>query len=147
MDAETGKILFEKDAHTPSPPASMVKMMTTLIIMEKIRDGALKFSDMVTASRWAAQMGGASRRSAGVSTMTHTSTASSVAVVIRADPFCANRGMTTRFERGFSTARTAAMSSSPRSKRSPRRARKNTPFAYIEASPGASNRSAVAASA
>src|SRR2546422_2803791 len=49
MDAETGKILFEKDAHTPSPPASMVKMMTTLIIMEKIRDGALKFSDMVTA--------------------------------------------------------------------------------------------------
>ena len=58
MDAETGKILFEKDAHTPSPPASMVKMMTTLIVMEKIRDGALKFSDMVTASRWAAQMGG-----------------------------------------------------------------------------------------
>src|SRR5882724_3863752 len=58
MDAETGKVLFEKDAHTASPPASMVKMMTTLIIMEKIRDGALKLSDTVTASRWAAQMGG-----------------------------------------------------------------------------------------
>jgi len=58
MEAETGKILFEKDAHTPSPPASMVKMMTTLIVMEKIRDGALKLSDTVTASRWAAQMGG-----------------------------------------------------------------------------------------
>jgi D-alanyl-D-alanine carboxypeptidase (penicillin-binding protein 5/6) len=58
MEAETGKVLFEKDAHTPSPPASMVKMMTTLIVMEKIRDGALKLSDMVTASRWAAQMGG-----------------------------------------------------------------------------------------
>ncbi|HJY82523.1 MAG TPA: D-alanyl-D-alanine carboxypeptidase family protein [Candidatus Binatia bacterium] len=58
MDAETGKVLFEKDAHTASPPASMVKMMTTLIIMEKIRDGALKLSDKVTASRWAAQMGG-----------------------------------------------------------------------------------------
>src|SRR5215831_3671452 len=58
MEAETGKVLFEKDAHTPSPPASMVKMMTTLIVMEKVRDGALKFTDMVTASRWAAQMGG-----------------------------------------------------------------------------------------
>ncbi len=58
MDAETGKVLFEKDAHTASPPASMVKMMTTLIVMEKIQDGALKLSDTVTASRWAAQMGG-----------------------------------------------------------------------------------------
>jgi len=58
MEAETGKVLFEKDAHTPSPPASMVKMMTTLLVMEKIRDGALKLSDTVTASRWAAQMGG-----------------------------------------------------------------------------------------
>jgi len=58
MEAETGKILFEKDAHTPSPPASMVKMMTTLIIMEKIQEGSLKLSDTVTASRWAAQMGG-----------------------------------------------------------------------------------------
>jgi len=58
MDAETGKVLFEKDAHTPSPPASMVKMMTTLIALERIRDGALNLSDTVTASRWAAQMGG-----------------------------------------------------------------------------------------
>jgi D-alanyl-D-alanine carboxypeptidase (penicillin-binding protein 5/6) len=58
IDAETGKVLFEKDAHTPSPPASMVKMMTTLIVLERVRDGALKLSDTVTASRWAAQMGG-----------------------------------------------------------------------------------------
>ena len=58
MDAETGRVLFEKDVHTPSPPASMVKMMTTFIVMEKVRDGSLKLTDMVTASRWAAQMGG-----------------------------------------------------------------------------------------
>lgn len=58
MEAETGRVLFEKDAHTPSPPASMVKMMTTLIVMEKIQEGALKLSDTLTASRWAAQMGG-----------------------------------------------------------------------------------------
>jgi D-alanyl-D-alanine carboxypeptidase (penicillin-binding protein 5/6) len=58
MEAESGKVLFEKDSHTPSPPASMVKMMTTLIVMERIRDGALNLSDTITASRWAAQMGG-----------------------------------------------------------------------------------------
>lgn len=58
MDAETGKVLYEKDAHTPLPPASMVKMMATLIVMERIRDGSLKLSDMVTISRWSAQMGG-----------------------------------------------------------------------------------------
>lgn len=58
MEAETGKILFEKDAHVPRPPASMVKMMTALIAMEHIRDGKLNLTDPVTASRWAAQMGG-----------------------------------------------------------------------------------------
>jgi serine-type D-Ala-D-Ala carboxypeptidase (penicillin-binding protein 5/6) len=58
MEPETGKVLFEKDAHTPLPPASMVKMMTALIVMEKVREGALRLDDKVTASRWAAQMGG-----------------------------------------------------------------------------------------
>ena len=58
MEAGTGKVLFEKDDHVPWPPASMVKMMTTLLVMERVRDGSLKLSDMVTASRWAAEMGG-----------------------------------------------------------------------------------------
>ena len=58
IEAETGKVLFEKDAHVPSPPASMVKMMTTLIALERIRDGALTLNEPVIASRWAAQMGG-----------------------------------------------------------------------------------------
>jgi D-alanyl-D-alanine carboxypeptidase (penicillin-binding protein 5/6) len=58
IDSESGKVLFEKDAHTPSPPASMVKMMTTLIAMEKIQEGALHLTDTVTASRWAEKMGG-----------------------------------------------------------------------------------------
>lgn len=58
VEPETGTILFEKDAHTPLPPASMVKMMTALIVMEKVRDGALKLDDTVIASPWAAKMGG-----------------------------------------------------------------------------------------
>ncbi len=58
IEAETGKVLFEKDPHLPLPPASMVKMMTSLIVMEKVRDGAIKLSDVVTVSRWASKMGG-----------------------------------------------------------------------------------------
>jgi serine-type D-Ala-D-Ala carboxypeptidase (penicillin-binding protein 5/6) len=58
VEPETGTILFEKDAHVPLPPASMVKMMTALIVMEKVRDGAIKLDEKVTASRWASQMGG-----------------------------------------------------------------------------------------
>lgn len=58
IDSETGKVLFEKDAHTPAPPASMVKMMTTLIAMEKIQEGTLHLTDTITASRWAEKMGG-----------------------------------------------------------------------------------------
>lgn len=58
MEAETGKVLFEKDPHVPLPPASMVKMMTLLIVMEKVRDGAIKLSDTVRVSRWASKMGG-----------------------------------------------------------------------------------------
>lgn len=58
LEPESGKVLFEKEAHTPVPPASMVKMMTTLIAMEKIRDGAIHLTDPVVVSRWASQMGG-----------------------------------------------------------------------------------------
>ena len=58
MEPETGTILFEKDAHIPWQPASMVKMMTTLVILEQIRDGQIGMDDEVSTSRWAAHMGG-----------------------------------------------------------------------------------------
>ena len=58
IEPESGKVLFEKDAHTPVPPASMVKMMTTFVALEKIQQGALQLTDSVTTSRWAARMGG-----------------------------------------------------------------------------------------
>ncbi len=58
MEPETGSILFEKDAHIPWQPASMVKMMTTLVVLEQIRDGQLGMDEKVSTSRWAARMGG-----------------------------------------------------------------------------------------
>jgi D-alanyl-D-alanine carboxypeptidase len=39
MEVVTGAILFEKDIHKQRAPASMVKMMLMLIVMEKLRAG------------------------------------------------------------------------------------------------------------
>ena len=58
MEPETGTILFEKDVHIPWQPASMVKMMTTLVVLEQIRDGQIGMDDEISTSRWAARMGG-----------------------------------------------------------------------------------------
>jgi D-alanyl-D-alanine carboxypeptidase (penicillin-binding protein 5/6) len=58
MEAETGAILFEKDIHKQRPPASMVKMMLMLIVMEKLQAGELHLSDTITASVLSSQMGG-----------------------------------------------------------------------------------------
>jgi len=58
MEKETGAVIFEKDADTPTAPASVTKVMTTLLIMEEIEAGRLNLDDMVTASARAASMGG-----------------------------------------------------------------------------------------
>ena len=38
MDAESGTVLAERDAHKRWAPASMTKMMTVLLAMERVRD-------------------------------------------------------------------------------------------------------------
>jgi D-alanyl-D-alanine carboxypeptidase (penicillin-binding protein 5/6) len=58
MEAQTGAILFEKDIHKQRAPASMVKMMLMLIVMEKLHAGELHFSDTITATAHASKMGG-----------------------------------------------------------------------------------------
>ncbi|HSF32385.1 MAG TPA: D-alanyl-D-alanine carboxypeptidase family protein [Candidatus Tectomicrobia bacterium] len=58
MEAATGAILFEKDMHKQRAPASMVKMMLMLIVMEKLHAGELHLSDPITATALAAKMGG-----------------------------------------------------------------------------------------
>jgi D-alanyl-D-alanine carboxypeptidase (penicillin-binding protein 5/6) len=58
MEAETGAILFEKDIHKSRSPASMVKMMLMLIVMEKIHAGEIHLSETITASAHASKMGG-----------------------------------------------------------------------------------------
>jgi len=58
VEAETGDVLFEFNAHTPLPPASMTKMMTMYLIMERIEQGALKLTDMIIVSARASKIGG-----------------------------------------------------------------------------------------
>lgn len=58
MDAGSGQLLFEKNAHQPMPPASITKIMTLLLVMEVIEDGQLRWEDTVVCSDHAASMGG-----------------------------------------------------------------------------------------
>lgn len=58
MDAETGEILYAKNADEPLPPASVTKVMTLLLVMEAIDGGKLSLADSVTVSDYAASMGG-----------------------------------------------------------------------------------------
>ncbi|MDK2801489.1 MAG: hypothetical protein PWP27_429 [Clostridiales bacterium] len=58
MEASTGQILYELNSHQKLPPASVTKVMTMLLIMEALESGKISLDDMVTASEYAASMGG-----------------------------------------------------------------------------------------
>ena len=58
MEAKTGQVLFEQDIHKPWPPASLTKMMLMLIVMEKVKQGALKLDDPIEVSARASKIGG-----------------------------------------------------------------------------------------
>ena len=58
MEASTGMVLYEKDADIRRSPASVTKVMTTLLIMEAVRDGKIKLTDEVVTSAHAKSMGG-----------------------------------------------------------------------------------------
>lgn len=59
MDYNSGRILFEKDAHVPLPPASVTKIMTLALALEAVQQGRARLDELVTASERAASMGGA----------------------------------------------------------------------------------------
>lgn len=56
MEASTGQVLWEMNADELLPPASMSKMMTEYIVMETIKSGKIKWEDVVTTSRYAADV-------------------------------------------------------------------------------------------
>jgi len=58
LEAETGEVIFEKNADKKVPPASITKIMTLLLSMEAIEDGKLNLDDKIEVSRKAESMGG-----------------------------------------------------------------------------------------
>jgi D-alanyl-D-alanine carboxypeptidase (penicillin-binding protein 5/6) len=61
MEAETGQILFEFNKDELRPPASMAKLMSEYLVLEKIEEGTLNWTDSVTVSSYAARTGGSGR--------------------------------------------------------------------------------------
>lgn len=53
-EADTGTVIFEQNADEKRPVASVTKLMTLLITLEKLESGELKLSDSVTVSPTAA---------------------------------------------------------------------------------------------
>lgn len=58
VEANTGTVLYEKNADEPLPPASVTKVMTLLLVMEAIDSGKIGYGDTVRASANACSMGG-----------------------------------------------------------------------------------------
>jgi D-alanyl-D-alanine carboxypeptidase (penicillin-binding protein 5/6) len=58
VNAATGRVLFDDRADESGYPASVTKLMDLLIIMEKVRAGALTFTDPVTVTAEAVRVGG-----------------------------------------------------------------------------------------
>lgn len=57
-DFETDTVLFERDADTPKPPASMSKLMTLYMVFEALREGHIELDTTFTVSTKARNMGG-----------------------------------------------------------------------------------------
>lgn len=66
MDAESGEVLFEKDARDPMPPSSMTKIMTADLVFAALKDGTLTADTEFKVSEDAWRRGG---EKSGSSTM------------------------------------------------------------------------------
>ena len=89
MDAATGTVLYEKNAHEPLAPASVTKVMTMLLIMEAIDSGKIGWNDTVTASETAAAKGGSQIYLKVGESMTVSDMVKSIAVSSANDCACA----------------------------------------------------------
>jgi serine-type D-Ala-D-Ala carboxypeptidase (penicillin-binding protein 5/6) len=58
VDASDGRVLFEDNADAKAYPASMIKLMNLLIILDAVDKGQLRMEEIVTVSAEASRMGG-----------------------------------------------------------------------------------------
>jgi D-alanyl-D-alanine carboxypeptidase (penicillin-binding protein 5/6) len=59
LDAETGTVLFEKNADVPNAPSSMAKLMTAEVVFNEIKQKRIKLEDEYIVSEDAWRRGGA----------------------------------------------------------------------------------------
>lgn len=58
MEANSGRIIFQKEMDKEVAIASMTKMVSQILILDAIREGKINWDDVVTVSQNAADMGG-----------------------------------------------------------------------------------------
>ena len=58
LDLQTGAVLLDKDSLTPTPPASLSKLMTIYMAFEQLKSGRLSLDDKFVVSKKAWRMGG-----------------------------------------------------------------------------------------
>jgi D-alanyl-D-alanine carboxypeptidase (penicillin-binding protein 5/6) len=66
IEAESGSVLYEKNADQLSAPSSMLKLMTAEVVFNELKKGTIKLTDEYRVSEYAWRKGGAP---AGASTM------------------------------------------------------------------------------
>lgn len=72
MDADTGQVILEHNAHEKLPPASLTKMMTSYIVSKEIQNGRLKEDDRARVSKYAWETGGWASGSSVMSLLPNT---------------------------------------------------------------------------
>jgi D-alanyl-D-alanine carboxypeptidase (penicillin-binding protein 5/6) len=58
VDATTGKVIFEDNADGVGYPASVVKLVNMLIILERVQQGTIRLTDTVTVTAESVNVGG-----------------------------------------------------------------------------------------
>lgn len=58
IEAQTGEILYDKNANEQLAPASMTKMMSMYLVLEAINNGSMQWDEVIRVSDHAASLGG-----------------------------------------------------------------------------------------
>jgi D-alanyl-D-alanine carboxypeptidase (penicillin-binding protein 5/6) len=72
IDAETGSVLFEKSADTPTAPSSLAKLMTAEIVFNEVKQGRLSVDEEMIVSEDAWRRGGAPSRTSSMFAPIHS---------------------------------------------------------------------------
>lgn len=59
LDMDSGSIWLETNGDVPLPAASVTKLMTEMVVLDRIESGGIRWNDRVTVSAYASTLGGA----------------------------------------------------------------------------------------